>query len=95
MLKFKKKLYSIVALLFVTYSVWAYSYNPDTYTSCLDDTAQFQDGTQAPVTGYCNITGSGIMDGVEVTLKKCESSSVGPGGANCTGNSVNYVPDIG
>lgn len=90
----KKRIFYLLVLLVISISVFAFNYSPDTWTTCLDETAAFADGTSAPVTGYCNWVGTGIQDGQEVDLTQCQSSSGGFGEANCTGNSIYYFADV-
>ncbi len=89
----KFSIFTVVCVV-VSFSAYAFSYMPDTWSTCMDDTAQFQDGTSAPAGGNCNDVGSGIVDGVVVNMLQCQSQAGNSplDGGSCTGNSVQPIP---
>ena len=74
-------------LLTFSISLLAFSYRPDTWSTCLDDTATYLDRTEAPVSGYCNIVGTQVIEGSDVDIMNCEhtGSMFAP---DCTGNGI-------
>lgn len=81
----KSKLLIGIILLTFSISLWALSYSPDTWSTCLDETATYLDGTPAPLSGYCNVVDTAIIENNEVEITQCQ-----PSGAifapRCSGN---------
>lgn len=88
----KKVSVLIFACVVLGFSAYAFSYMPDTWSTCMDDTAQFQDGSPAPASGHCNPNGTGIVQGVVVDMMQCQSQSAMGSSGSCTGNSVQPIP---
>lgn len=82
----KSKLLIGMLLLTFSISLWAFNYRPDTWSTCLDDTAEFLDETEAPVTGYCTIDGTGFIENSEVDITRCKPEGGLWDEPNCTGN---------
>ncbi len=83
------------AVTLVSFSAWAFGFQPDSYTTCLDNSATFLDGTQAPATGSCNITGEQWIEFEQDVMTITECQSAGPGVAgDCTGNGALHA-DVG
>ena len=83
----KKKIYVLMTMLFVSYSVYSFVYRPDTWTTCLDESATFLDGAEASVTGSCVYVGQRMEEGFLVDVTQCRLPGEGMS-TNCTGNGV-------
>jgi len=80
----KSKLLIGMLLLTFSISLLAFSYRPDTWSTCLDETAIYLDGTEAPLIGYCDFAGYEWMENHEVETTKCQPT--GSDEPNCPGN---------
>jgi hypothetical protein len=81
----KSRLLIGTILLTFSLSLWALSYSPDTWSTCLDDSAEYFDGTPAPLSGYCNVVDTAIIENNEVEITHCQSSRAMSAG-RCTAN---------
>lgn len=86
MLNFKRRIWAVVLFTIVALSVYAMSYQPDEWTYCLDQTAEFVSEGTPTATGVCVYIGEYDSPEGKVDLTQCQNEGFGASG--CTGNSL-------